>query len=92
VWRVFEGSCRLRYDRVKVWVHPCCRPGGMTPHDVSNAPQVLHSQAKHTHTCVDTLKKSKLKACYTGGNQTSITLAVVLVTVYVAVVLVVVPV
>jgi len=29
-------------------VRPCCRPGGMTPHDVSNAPQVLRRQT-HTH-------------------------------------------
>jgi len=42
--RVFEGSCRSWCDQAKVWVRPCCRPGGMTPHDVSNAPQVLRRQ------------------------------------------------
>jgi hypothetical protein len=26
--------------------HPCCRPGGLTPHDVSNAPQVLRRQTQ----------------------------------------------
>ena len=46
--RVFEGSCRSRHDWVKVWVRPCCRPGGMTPHVCR---MHLRSFAgKHTHT------------------------------------------
>ena len=40
----FEGSYRLRYGRARVWVRPCCRPGGMAPHVCPNLPQVLRRQ------------------------------------------------